>query len=58
MVIHLLTQHPAMVQRNLVCTGPNCSKGLVVIVGQKEALAMAVMNHSGRMCPTPSWRSG
>ena len=47
-VIPLLTQHYAMLQRNLVYTGLTRGKQLVVLVGQKKALAMAVKNHRGR----------
>ncbi|WP_254217219.1 ATP-dependent RecD-like DNA helicase [Synechococcus sp. CCY 9618] len=47
-VIPLLTQHYAMLQRNLVYTGITRGKQLVVLVGQKKALAMAIKNHLGR----------
>ncbi len=47
-VIPLLTQHYAMLQRNLVYTGLTRGKQLVVLVGQKKALTMAVKNHLGR----------
>jgi exodeoxyribonuclease V alpha subunit len=47
-VIPLLTQHYAMLQRNLVYTGLTRGKQLVVLVGQKKALSMAVKNHLGR----------
>ncbi|MEA5414328.1 ATP-dependent DNA helicase [Synechococcus sp. BA-132 BA5] len=47
-VIPLLTHHYAMLQRNLVYTGITRGKQLVVLVGQKKALAMAVKNHLGR----------
>ncbi|MFM9088322.1 MAG: ATP-dependent RecD-like DNA helicase [Cyanobium sp.] len=47
-VIPLLTQHYAMLQRNLIYTGLTRGKRLVVLVGQKKALAMAVRNHLGR----------
>ena len=47
-VIPLLTQHYAMLQRNLVYTGLTRGKQLVVLVGQKKALAMAVKNHLAR----------
>jgi exodeoxyribonuclease V alpha subunit len=47
-VIPLLTQHYAMLQRNLVYTGLTRGKQLVVLVGQKKALAMAIKNHLGR----------
>jgi exodeoxyribonuclease V alpha subunit len=47
-VIPLLTQHYTMLQRNLVYTAITRGKRLVVLVGQKKALAMAVKNHLGR----------
>jgi len=37
-----------MLQRNLVYTGLTRGKQLVVLVGQKKALAMAVKNRLGR----------
>src|SRR6202042_3199698 len=47
-VIPILTQHYAMLQRNLFYTGVTRGKGLVVLVGQKKAIAIAVRNVSGR----------
>ena len=47
-VIPLLTQHYAMLQRNLLYTGVTRGKRLVVLVGQKKAIAIAVRNVSGR----------
>lgn len=47
-VIPLLTQHYAMLQRNLVYTALTRGKQLVVLVGQRKALAMAVKNQRGR----------
>ena len=47
-VIPVLTQHYAMLQRNLLYTGITRGKRLVVIVGQRKALAIAVKNESGR----------
>ena len=41
-VIPLLTQHYTMLQRNLLYTGVTRGKRLVVIVGQRKAMAMAV----------------
>lgn len=41
-VIPLLTQHYPMLKRNLLYTGVTRGKKLVVLVGQKKALAMAV----------------
>ena len=47
-VIPVLTQHYAMLQRNLLYTGVTRGKQLVVLVGQKKAIAIAVHNVSGR----------
>jgi exodeoxyribonuclease V alpha subunit len=47
-VIPVLTQHYAMLQRNLIYTGVTRGKKLVVLVGQKKAVAIAVRNVSGR----------
>ena len=47
-VIPLMTQHYAMLQRNLLYTGVTRAKRLVVLVGQKKAIAIAVRNVSGR----------
>jgi exodeoxyribonuclease V alpha subunit len=47
-VIPVLTQHYPMLQRNLLYTGVTRGKRLVVIVGQKKAVAIAVRNVSGR----------
>jgi exodeoxyribonuclease V alpha subunit len=41
-VIALATQHYPMLQRNLVYTGVTRGKRLVVLVGQRRALAIAV----------------
>ena len=41
-VIPLVTQHYAMLARNLLYTGVTRGKRLVVLVGQRKALAMAV----------------
>ncbi len=43
-VIPLATQHYLMLQRNLLYTGVTRGRQLVVLVGQKKALAMAVNN--------------
>lgn len=48
LMIPLLTQHYAMLQRNLVYSGITRGKQLVVLVGQIKALAMAVKNHLGQ----------
>jgi hypothetical protein len=47
-IIPVLTQHYPMLQRNLVYTGVTRGKRLVVLVGQKKAIAIAVRNVSGR----------
>jgi exodeoxyribonuclease V alpha subunit len=47
-VIPVMTQHYPMLQRNLLYTGVTRGKKLVVIVGQKNAVAIAVRNVSGR----------
>ena len=47
-ILPLSTQHYAMLQRNLLYTGLTRGKQLVVIVGQKKAVAIAVRNVSGR----------
>lgn len=47
-VIPIMTQHYAMLQRNLIYTGVTRGKKLVVLVGQKKAVAIAVKNISGR----------
>ena len=47
-VIPVMTQHYTMLQRNLLYTGVTRGKRLVVLVGQKKAIAIAVRNISGR----------
>jgi exodeoxyribonuclease V alpha subunit len=47
-VIPLMTQHYPMLQRNLLYTGVTRGKKLVVLVGQKKAVAIAVRNVAGR----------
>src|ERR1700726_310438 len=47
-VIPIMTQHYAMLQRNLLYTGVTRGKKLVVLVGQKKAVAIAVRSISGR----------
>ena len=47
-VIPVMTQHYNMLQRNLLYTGITRGKKLVVLVGQKKAVAIAVRNVSGR----------
>jgi exodeoxyribonuclease V alpha subunit len=43
-VIPLLTQHYLMLQRNLLYTGITRARKLVVLVGTRQAIAMAVRN--------------
>jgi exodeoxyribonuclease V alpha subunit len=47
-IIPVMTQHYAMLQRNLLYTGVTRGKKLVVLIGQKKAVAIAVRNVSGR----------
>src|SRR5258706_8617772 len=47
-ILPVMTQHYAMLQRNLLYTGLTRGKRLVVILGQKKAVAIAVRNVSGR----------
>jgi exodeoxyribonuclease V alpha subunit len=44
-VITMATQHYTMLARNLLYTGVTRGKRLVVIVGQRRAVAIAVKNH-------------
>lgn len=46
MVILLMTQHYPMLKRNLLYTGVTRGKELVVLVGQKKALAIAVKDRN------------
>ena len=47
-LLPVMTQHYTMLQRNLLYTGVTRGKQLVVLVGQKKAVAIAVRNASGR----------
>ena len=47
-IIPLTTQHYPMLQRNLVYTGVTRGKGLVVLVGQRKALAIAIKGKQTR----------
>src|SRR5207253_8498843 len=47
-VIPVMMPHYAMLQRNLLYTAVTRGKRLVVLVGQKKAVAIAVRNVSGR----------
>ena len=47
-VIPLSTQHYAMLARNLLYTGVTRGKRLVVLIGQRRALSIAVRNQGAR----------
>jgi len=47
-VMPVLTQHYVLLQRNLVYTGVTRGKNLVVLVGTKKALAIAIRNDEPR----------
>ena len=47
-VIPVTTQHYMMLKRNLLYTGVTRGKRLVILLGQKKAVAIAVKNTSGR----------
>jgi exodeoxyribonuclease V alpha subunit len=47
-VIPIVTQHYTMLQRNLLYTGLTRGKRLVVLVGQRKAVAIAVRSTHGR----------
>ena len=47
-MIPLSTQHYAMLARNLLYTGLTRGRRLVVLLGQRQALAIAVRNQAGR----------
>ena len=66
-VIPLMTQHYVMLQRNLLYTGVTRGKRLVVLVGQRKAVAIAVKAATGRrrwsklrewMAPAPDTHRG
>ena len=59
-VIPLTTQHYPMLQRNLVYTGVTRGKRLVVLVGQRKALAIAVKGsrEKGRWSKLGEWLIG
>ena len=47
-IIPLMIQHYTMLQRNLVYTGVTRGKRLVVLIGQRKALAIAVKGGRAR----------
>ena len=57
-MIPVMTQHYAMLQRNLLYTGVTRGKKLVVLVGQKKAIAIAVRNVSGAWSKLNEWLRG
>ena len=44
MVIPIATQHYMLLQRNLIYTGITRGKKLVVLIGQKKTMAIALRN--------------
>lgn len=57
-VIPVTTQHYPMLQKNLIYTGVTRGKKLVVLVGQKKALAIAIKGHgntSSRISNLKEW---
>ncbi len=56
-IIPLHTQHYMMLQRNLLYTGVTRGKKLVVVVGSKKALEMAIARQeTARRCSALAWR--
>ena len=48
MVIPVAMQHYMLLQRNLIYTGITRAKRLLVVVGQRKALGLAVRNDQAR----------
>lgn len=48
-ILPLTTQHYVMLQRNLLYTAMTRAKRLIILVGSKQAIAMAVKNHKHGM---------
>jgi len=48
-IIPVMTQHYAMPRRNLLYTGVTRGKRLVVLVGQRKAVAIAARSVAGRL---------
>lgn len=48
MVIPVAMQHYMLLQRNLIYTGITRAKRLLVVVGQRKALELAVRNDQAR----------
>ena len=58
-IIPLVTQHYTMLQRNLLYTGVTRGKGLVVVIGQKKALGIALRgNGRRRWSKLKEWLAG
>ncbi len=53
MVISLARQHYMLLQRNLIYTGITRGKRLLVLIGQKKALGIAVHNDRPQRKLTP-----
>jgi exodeoxyribonuclease V alpha subunit len=47
-IIPMMTQHYAMLQKNLLYTAITRGKNLVILVGQKKAIAMAIKNNKAK----------
>ena len=45
MILPVTTQHYMLLQRNLIYTGITRAKRLVVLIGTKKALAIAIRNN-------------
>lgn len=48
-VLPVMSQHYLLLQRNLIYTGITRAKKLVVLVGTKKALALAINNNKPQM---------
>ena len=48
MVIPVAMQHFTLLERNLIYTGTTRARQFLVVIGQKKALGMAVMNDQSR----------
>ena len=49
MIFPVITQHYVLLQRNLIYTGITRAKRLVVLVGTKKALAIAIKNNKPQL---------
>jgi exodeoxyribonuclease V alpha subunit len=48
-ILPVTTQHYMLLQRNLIYTGITRAKKLVVLIGTKKALAIAIKNNKPRL---------